>query len=244
MVKLLVDCETRNAIYHSVGEPGFTTRTTTRPPQPPTDLAATFEPMESYLTVRSPTTSAMVVIDGSVSDRVIATVRAAGQSKVKQSPTLVLTAAKVAEINDIMERPFATGFDPQHSQVKVENFEAGMRIRMLASPGDGFIRFVAEIISSRITSVGKAELPQYSAEPIVVQTPIQATQSVVVNANLPTGHSLLIDPHVTQTDSFEQEIAAPMFGKLPYVGKNFRDTETVQVDRHVLVLITPESSRQ
>jgi hypothetical protein len=260
-IKLLVDEETRNSIYQDVGKPGFAVQTSIDPPPALIDLAdlemaKIGNLVQSTVTVRAPTTCALAVIDRIVSDRIVSRISQANPMSIKRSPAIRLINGNVAEMNDVTERPFAIGYHASKTSGTVETFQEGTKIRMLAITGTDSIRFTAQIISSRITSVEKVKVPRISLdqgasdsaldrETVVrtslVQAPVQQTRSIVVSTDLAPAQCLLVDPSITDSFTTTEESPTPMFGKLPYIGKNFSSSTSVQVDRHVLFLMVPSA---
>ena len=241
-IKLLVDQETRDSIYQTVGVSNFSVKTSVAPPISPINLADVDQTIQSSVSVRTASSCATATIDRSVAEQILAMVGKDGPTSVKRSPVMTLINGRVAEMNDIVERPTAIGFDADAHSAIVERFEEGMTIRMLVKPGHSSNRFTTEIISSRITQVGKTTLPQESGDSIDFQVPIQQTQSVVVSAELAPNQCLLIDPQVTKVISTTEQSPTPMLGKIPYIGKNFSNTNAVEVDRNVLVLMIPTTA--
>ncbi|WP_160148216.1 hypothetical protein [Rubripirellula obstinata] len=254
-IKLMVDEETRNSIYRNVGAPGFSIQTSVDP-LPPIELtgessstmkiATIGNAIQSTVAIRSPTTCAMAVVDRSVSDQILSQIGQADPTSIKRSPAMMLINGNVAEMNDVVERPYVIGFDASTASGTVETFEEGMKIRMLAVSEKESMRFTAQINSSAITSVKQIKLPQSSEKTAldqtpVIQVPVQQTQSVNVSATLSANQCLLIDPFITATLTTTQQSPTPMLGKIPYIGKSFSSETAVQVDRHVLLFMLPST---
>ena len=57
---------------------------------------------------------------------------------------------------------------------------------------------------------------------------------------LVSGQTLLIDPHMSSTKNIRNETSVPLLGKIPYLGRSFKNVALSTLDQHMIVLLRPE----
>ena len=98
-----------------------------------------------------------------------------------------------------------------------------------------------EIVSQRVIETRTDFLFGHGPKPLKVQIPHLQVTTARATAHLAMGQTLLVDPHVTSTRSFRSETSVPFLGKLPYVGRSFKNVAVTTHDQHLVVLLHPES---
>ena len=155
---------------------------------------------------------------------------------------------KTGDLNNAIQRPFVVDFEVEHGVPRpiVKILEDGVHIRLLAklphaeSEQSSSIQLTAEIVANQVLGIRSDQLFGLTDEPLEIQVPLYATKQVIVSERLLKGQSILVDPHVTKPETLVAEVETSMLGKLPYIGRRFREAETgTTIDRNVLVLMRP-----
>ena len=171
--------------------------------------------------------------------------------EVTAAPGVILLDGTEAEMNDVIQHPFVVDMQTDGDVVKpaMHVLEDGTRLRLLASLADASgppIHLTCEIVTSRILEVKTDVVFGVQDQPVPVQVPIHQRVTAIASGELREGQSLLVDPHVSKTGPAPAEADLPMLARIPYVGRKFRQPESVVVEQQVLVLLRPsiEPSRR
>ena len=144
-----------------------------------------------------------------------------------------------------MQRPMVVDAERGPEQVRpiVKIVEEGTRIRLLArlvsgSPAAGSIDFTIEFVNKEIADIKQIEVMGLQEQPTTLQHPVCSTTRCVVSDQLAAGQVLLLDPHIQKSKVVEVQ-STSVLGKLPLVGRSFTSTESISVERNLIVLIKP-----
>ena len=74
---------------------------------------------------------------------------------------------------------------------------------------------------------------------MTVQVPIHQVTTAATSAILLKGQTLLVDPHVSTSKTYQSETRVPVLGKIPYVGRSFKNVSVGRVEQHLIVLLQP-----
>lgn len=124
--------------------------------------------------------------------------------------------------------------------------EEGMRLAVVAnlttsvSEQREHFELGCEIISSRIMDVKTDYEFRLPSERLTVQVPLHQVATACVSTILAPGQTWLIDPHVSSTKSIRNETSVPFQGKIPCVGRSFKNVAISTFDQHMIVLLCPE----
>ncbi|MGI9470676.1 MAG: hypothetical protein ACR2NZ_04020 [Rubripirellula sp.] len=248
---LQVDAETRQAIYATIGPEAIQTATYI----PETDQVRTSSksvaPANSGKAITSAsrvTTSILDVED--VADIVLAAQQSAG-SNVSNAPSVILLEGKKAELNDVVQRPFIVNMEATEGGPKpiMQVVDEGTRLGIVANltedaPSADSIELSCEIVTSRVLDVESDLVFNVKEEAMTVQVPIHQVTTAATSAVLTEGQTLLVDPHVSTTKSVQSETSVPVLGKIPYVGRSFKNVAVGHVEQHMIVLLLPQIEKQ
>lgn len=167
-------------------------------------------------------------------------------SNVSRAPSVLLLEGKPAEINDIVQRPFVIDVVPNGNnyEPQIEVLDVGNKIRMLASMPGGTaktspVHLKVEFTASRILGITTDKIFGLQDEPLTVQVPTHQITTAFASVEIPAGKALLIDPHVPSTNQVSSESSVPVLGKIPYVGRSFKNTELAEVEQYLMLLLKP-----
>jgi hypothetical protein len=217
------------------------------------DLQADQSPLRSAQQIHSPSRVTTCVLNESDTDAIMKKAFESVSSDVVRSPSVMLLDGKQAEMNDVVQRPFLVDMQQDGSLMKpiVHVIDEGTRLRLLAnlsgpaeesppsSDTDPPIRLSSELLISRILDVKTEQVFGLKDEPFTVQIPVHQVTSAFASQRLSKGQTLLVDPHVTMTKSVHRESKVPMLGRIPYLGRSFKNTSVGTVEQHMLMLLQP-----
>jgi general secretion pathway protein D len=168
-------------------------------------------------------------------------------SQVNAAPKIILLNGNEVEMTDLVQRPFVVGFQLDGESVKpsIHTLDEGTRLRLVAhlEDSDGArrqkIELKCELTVLRLLDVGTDEVFGIKDEPLTAQVPVQQITSAIASRQLSAGQALLIDPHVSESRNVQSESRIPMLGKIPYVGRTFKNTSIGVVQQHMILLLQP-----
>ena len=247
---LMVDKATRAAIFAGLESTAIENSVTVPEAVGPVDLGSIETPNASSKQITSPSRVTTSVLNDSDVSLVLKKSVESPASDVSNAPSIMLLDGKEAEMNDVVQHPFVIDVQSDGNAIKpsVHAFDDGIRLRLLAELADaspstdsppGAIRLTCEILSSRLLEVQSDEIFGVRDEPVAVQTPIHQLTSAIASQQLAEGQTLLVDPHVSKTRTVQSETAVPVIGKIPYVGRSFRNVDVTSVEQHMIVLLRP-----
>lgn len=249
---LLVDDATRTAIFEGFEATEIDNSVTLPEPFDSAELQAVIAPSKSSRQIMSPARVTTCVLDDADVVLVLEKVGESPTSTLSSAPIVILIDGKEAEMNDAVQHPFVIDVATDGGVIKpsVQAFDDGTRLRLLAWLSDPaatplptsqepLIGLACEINCSRVLDVRSDQLFGVQDQPVAVQTPIHEVTTVTASRNLSQGQTLLVDPHVTKPTTVQSESAVPVIGKLPYVGRSFRNISVASVEQHLIVLLRP-----
>ncbi|TWU56489.1 Bacterial type II and III secretion system protein [Rubripirellula tenax] len=194
-------------------------------------------------TITVPSGATVCLLDATDAKLIIDAVSVAAASSMQRSPSAMLLDGKEAEMNDLTQRPFVVDVQGSAEDRKpvIEVFEEGTHLRLRADvvAGETSIRVTARIECSRILDVVSESIFGYGDEPIEIQFPRHMTTVAQASDVVPNQSVLLIDPHFHSTKQIQSETPVPMFGKIPYVGQNFKNVHAVDVEQYLILMLEP-----
>ena len=246
---LMVDDETRKAIYADLPSTAIKTSMMIPRTGESADLRDDPSPLRSSQQIVAPSRVTSCVLDESDTAAVMKKAFESTSSDIMRSPSVMLLDGKQAEMNDVVQRPFMVDMQQESGLVKpiVHVIDEGTRLRLLATrvakdPADPSagpsIRLASELVISRILDVKSEQVFGIVDDSPTVQVPHHQVTSAVASQNLAKGQTLLVDPHVIKTKSFQQE-STSVLGRIPYVGRTFKNSTVGSVDQHMLMLLLP-----
>lgn len=244
---LLVDDETRDAIYGKIDHKLLKTTLHPAEPAPRAVLDGTTSPLAVTHHVRSPSRVTCCALDELPYSKLISSAAASPLSQVDVAPKIILLDGNEVEMTDFIQRPFVVDFQLEGETVapKIQVLDEGTRLRLVGNLSDPngsahqSIELQCELSISRVLDVHADKVYGLGEEPLGAQVPVQQTTSAVVSHEVKPGQTLLIDPHVRQSKVVQNETGVPMLGKLPYVGRTFKNVERAEVSQHMLLLLQP-----
>lgn len=249
---LMVDKETRAAVYADLESTAIKTSVLVPGTTASADLQANQSPLRSTQQINSPSRVTTCVLDDSDTAGIMEKAFESASSDVVRSPSVILLDGKQAEMNDVVQRPFMVDMQQDGSVMKpiVHVIDEGTRLRLLvhltersATPPstdtDQPVHLSCELLISRILDVKSDQVFGLQDEPLTVQIPVHQVTAAIASQQLAKGQTLLVDPHVTKTKSVQQESKVPVLGRIPYVGRSFKNTSVGTVEQHVLMLLQP-----
>ena len=250
---LQVDSQTRKQIYEQLqpasasDTPRFKLVRDLPTPEPSMDLddPSLSQPIAVSKRLMKPSHMTTGLIESTELKQMVDLVKQSEGSEIKRAPSVLVLSGKSAELNDIAQHPFVVGFTYENgsAQPEVKVLESGRRIRLLAtarSPNPTSpVHLKAEFVASRVLDVGTNEVLGFGKEPVSVQTPTLSVSKVMVTEEVEAGQSVLIDPHLVTQTEVQVERSTPLIGKIPYVGRSFKNVDSTTVDQYLLVLLTP-----
>jgi hypothetical protein len=247
---LRVDQETREAIYAGIGADAIQTSTNITKPQTQEPESASLASMPTYSgkIITSAARLTQTVLNSAEVASILKMTEAATDSVVDHAPSLILLEGKRLELTDLVERPFIVNHEKQGEATKpiLQIVEEGTRLGVLANlttpAGEHLetIELSCEIISRRVVDIKTDYVFGVQSEPLEVQVPLHQTATVRASAMLVSGQTLLIDPHMSSTKNIRNETSVPLLGKIPYLGRSFKNVALSTLDQHMIVLLRPE----
>jgi len=248
---LEVDQTTREAIYAGLGADVLHTSTNL-----PTEISQDSESktldnfsIESDAVTRTTALVTQAVLNTAEVAGILKMTEASSSSIIADAPNLLLLNDNKIELTDMIQLPFVVNHEKQGDETKpiLQHIDEGTRLGIIArieSPNGSLtqqFQIGCEIVSRRVTETRTDFLYGHGPKPLKVQVPYLQVTTAKATANLATGQTLLVDPHVTSTRSFRSETSVPFLGKLPYVGRSFTNVAVTTHDQHLIVLLHPES---
>lgn len=244
---LMVDTATRQAIYEGLNRESIVSSVQTLPAVEPVSLDESASPVASLQQIHAPSRVTTYALSESEFDEALLKAGESPSSQVNAAPKIILLDGNEVEMTDLVQRPFVIGFTLEGDTVKptVHVLDDGTRLRLvghLTEPDGGTnqpIELKAELTVMRVLDVKTDEVYGIKDEPLAVQVPLQQITSSVASRQLLAGQSLLIDPHLSQNHAVENETGIPMLGKIPYVGRSFKNVSKGVVQQHMILLLQP-----
>lgn len=248
---LQVDSETRQAIYSSLGPDAIHTATYI----PETDQVSTASSNIALANSGKAITSASrvttsVLEKDSVTD-ILQAAQTSEASSVSHAPSVILLEGKKAELNDVVQRPFIVSLEATEAGAKpvMQVVDEGTRLGIMAhltddSTTEDAIELSCEIVTSRVLDVKSDQVFHVKEEAMTVQVPIHQVTTAATSAILSKGQTLLVDPHVSTSKTYQSETRVPVLGKIPYVGRSFKNVSVGRVEQHLIVLLQPTLDTQ
>ena len=242
---------TREAIYAGLGTDILRTYTNLPPKNSPdssTEKLSDF-PTKSNSITRTTALVTQAVLNHAEVAAILKMTEASKNSIIADAPNLLLLNDTKIELTDMIQRPFVVNHEKQGDENKpiLQHIDEGTRLGIIAkiepTAGSSTQQFQigCEIVSRRVIETRIDFLFGRGPKPLKVQIPHLQVTTARATANLTSGQTLLVDPHVTSTRSFRSEKSVPFLGKLPYVGGSFKNVAVTTHDQHLLVLLHPES---
>lgn len=244
---LLMDDATRSAIYE-----GLDPKSLRRAIQYPAAvgrmaLDESVAEVGSAQQSQSPSRTTTCTLDAEEFAELFRTVVASPNSKVNVAPKIFALEDKEVEMTDLVQRPFVIDIYLDGDVVKpsIHVLEDGTRLRLLArripsQVGAGqTLELSCELTVMRVVDVGSDQVYGIKDEPLSVQVPTQQVTTAIARCQLDPGETLMIDPHVRQDQVVRSESSVPLLGKIPYVGKTFKQTGAGVVGQRLILLLQP-----
>jgi len=159
------------------------------------------------------------------------------RSNIMFAPKVTVFDRQEAMIQNTTQRPFVVGLTKAESQYQpeIQTIDDGIKVALKATVKDTNIRLDLAI---RMADIERVSTKNAGPEGTAVQIPSVKATTVKLSALLNKGRTLAIyglplDRHVT----LEQPV--PYVGKVPYVGRLFKNAAAVTEHHEILVLITP-----
>jgi len=251
-VQLLeVDPPTREAIYAGLGTEGLHTSTNLPASNSQESASDTLDdfPTQSDAVTRTAAFVTQAVLNTAEVAGILKMTEASNNSIVADAPNLLLLNDNKLELRDMIQRPFIVNHEKQGNATKpiLQHIDEGTRLgiiaraRTLTGATEGSFDLGCEIVSRRVIETRTDFVFGLGTKPLEVQIPHVHVTTARASATLSPGQTLLIDPHVSSTRSFRSETSVPFLGKLPYVGRSFKNIAVTIHDQHLIVLLHPES---
>ena len=248
---LEVDQATREAIYAGLGSDVLFTSTNLPPTNPQESDSDTVDdfPTRSDSLTRSAALVTQAVLNTAEVAGILKMTEASSNSIIADAPNLLLLNDNKVDLTDMIQRPYIVNHEKQGETIQpvLQHIDEGTRLgiiaRVTSSPGDPLQNFElgCELVSRRVTKTRTDFVFGLGAKPLKVQIPHLQVTTARATAALSAGQTLLVDPHVTSTRMFRSETSVPFLGKLPYVGRSFKNVAVTAHDQHLIVLLHPES---
>jgi len=248
---LEVDQTTREAIYAGLGADVL--RTSTNLPletsQDSDSKTLNDFPIKSDAVTRTTALVTQAVLNTAEVAGILKMTEASNNSIIADAPNLLLLNDNKIELTDMIQRPFVVNHEKQGDETRpiLQHIDEGTRLGIIArieSPTGSLMQqfqIGCEIVSQRVIETRTDFLFGHGPKPLKVQIPHLQVTTARATAHLAMGQTLLVDPHVTSTRSFRSETSVPFLGKLPYVGRSFKNVAVTTHDQHLVVLLHPES---
>lgn len=244
-----VDQATREAIYAGLG--ADTLRTSTNLPlensQDSNSKTLNNFPTKSDAVTRTTALVTQAVLTTAEVAGILKMTEASRNSIIADAPNLLLLNNNKIELTDMIQRPFVVNHEKQGDEIRpiLQHIDEGTRVGIIARIDSPTIstkkhfQIGCEIVSRRLIETRTDFLYGLGTDPLRVQIPHLQVTTARATANLAYGQTLLVDPHVTSTRSFRSETSVPFLGKLPYVGRSFKNVAVTTHDQHLIVLLHP-----
>lgn len=244
---LMVDAETRDAIYRSLNRQSIVSNVQTPPAFVPTNLGDSVSPAASLQQIQAPSRVTTCTLSEPEIADVLKKIGDSANSQINAAPKIILLDGNEVEMTDLVQRPFVIDFQLDGDKVKptVHALEDGIRLRLVANLADPKagpnqeLDLRCELTLMRILDVKTDEVFGIKDEPLAVQVPVQQITSAVASRQLLLNQTLLIDPHVSQSQSVASETGVPMFSKIPYVNRAFKNVSVGTVQQYMMLLLQP-----
>ena len=159
------------------------------------------------------------------------------RSNIMFAPRMTVFDQQEAVIQDTTQRPFVVGLTRAGAeyQPQIETVDDGIKVALKASVKNADVRLDLAIKMSDVQHVTSRNA---GPEGTAIQVPSVKTTAVELSAMLDEGKTLAIyglphDRQVTRT------LPVPYVGKVPYVGRLFKNTAAATEHHDILILITP-----
>jgi len=248
---LEVDQTTREAIYAGLGTDGLHTSTNLPPAKPQDSDSKTLNdfPTGSDAVTKTTALVTQAVLNTAEVAGILKMTESSNNSIIADAPNLLILNDNKIELTDMIQRPFVVNHEKQGDETRpiLQHIDEGTRLGIIArieSPTGSLtqqLQIGCEIVSRRVIETRTDFLFGLGTKPLKIQIPHVQVTTARAMADLASGQTLLVDPHVTSTRSFRSETSVPFLGKLPYVGRSFKNVAVTTHDQHLIVLLHPES---
>ena len=247
---LEVDQTTREAIYTGLGTDVLRTSTNLPREKPQDSDSKTLHnfPTQSDAVTRTTALVTQAVISTAEVAGILKMTEASSNSIIADAPNLLLLNDNKVELTNMTQRPFVVNHEKHGDETKpiLQHIEEGTRLGILARmeastiSTEEHLEIGCEIVSRRVIDIRTDFVFGLGTKPLRIQIPQLQVTTARAKANLTFGQTLLVDPHVTSTRVFRSETSVPFLGRLPYVGRSFKNVAVTTHDQHLIVLLHPE----
>lgn len=242
---LMVDVETRRAIYAGLASGSIKNFGPTDAEEPSTDVGENRITNACSWQVLAPARVTTSVLEPATCEEIQKTVAEANSSEIRKSPAIILIEGEQAEMNDLTQRPFVVDMRRGEEGIEpvIRIVSEGTRLRLVAHReptsigADNAIRITTQIISSRILEVTSEELFGIDDKPLTVQIPQQQVVTATASEALFTGQCLLVDPQVRHSKPTVSESQVPLLSRIPLVGRSFNRQQEIEVEQHLMLIL-------
>ncbi|WP_419189565.1 hypothetical protein [Stieleria marina] len=252
---LIVDEESRTAVYDLLSSDSVSLVTQKLPEKSlPTEFVQKGSDLQSSRTMSTTSCVATSVIDGQKRDEILTQITQSAGAKISSAPTIILLDGNEGQMDEIVQRPFVVGMPPASQEnpsitsssavansatptIQVVDEGTSIRVRAI-SRDDTYVHLANEVISKQIIGVENTKVfgREKSA---VLQRPIQQVETAVAAVEMQFGQTLLIDPYIARDVEVEIEREVPIFGKIPYVNRSFKNTAKATKTTNWLIMVQP-----
>lgn len=186
------------------------------------------------------------VLSGDEATELLQDVASKTHCNVTRAPSIVLIDGQDTSVTDLVQRPFVVNLESEttdlgpavNSVMQVLNEGISVQLNASVTPS-GRIHVASNIILEKILDVETEEVYGVGKEPMQVQVPVHHRKVVRATENLQAGETLLVDPYVQHQSQVSQTTSVPILSEIPYLSDSFKNTELVDIDQHMVVLIEP-----
>lgn len=244
---LMVDAETREAIYQGLDRESIVSSVQTPPAIEKTILDESVSPVLSLQQIQAPSRVTTCTLSETELNEVLKKAADSPASQVNAAPNILLLDGNDVEMTDLIQRPFVIDFQLDGETIKpsVHVLDEGTRLRLVAhltDPSAGLnqeIDFKCELTVMRVLDVKSDQVFGVKEEPLTVHLPFQQITSALATRRLGPGEALLVDPHADQNRSVARETSVPVLQKIPYVNRMFKNESKATLQQHMILLLRP-----
>ena len=258
---LLVDNETREAIYGELSKEKIKTQTQRVPEAIESQPLGSEPQLSSSRTILTTSSVTSSILNQDETASVIGRINLSDSSNVAKSPSIILVNGQEGEMNDIVQRPFLVGVPNNQQNIAQVSGESPIVGETVSSnPGDGIqvlndgtsmrmralirddrrVHLATEVSFSRVLGSTSKRLFGVSDERIAtIQVPRHQVETVSVASDLDFGETLLIDPYISKEIKFEVDREVPVLGKIPYLNRTFKNKSMATYDANWMILVQP-----
>ena len=242
---LRVDNETRDKIYQQLGGESIQTQITKVENQ---TAQSSGESIEAKLGSHHKTTTGSVVTTAIMTrderTALLQLVKESEHCNVVARPRMIAGGGQVAAIQQQVQRPFLADLQEVKSgdelaiQSGIQVLNEGMDFVVQGDVDGDALHVRAKIQQSKVADVQQHSVYGIGDGQKMIQIPTHEVRVATASERLLPEQTLLLDPYFQSNQTHQTTTGTPIFDKVPYLNRSFKQTSVESVTTNLIVLMT------